>query len=92
MKWNPDAWEEGDEECIELAVLNSFYNDMYESNLDWILMNWIAGLSREIERSLYCCCVDMRIDASPARSIEKLGEMYSYSIPISESRQEMMRR
>lgn len=54
--WSHDYGEEEEEEGeVDLLkeALNSFYNDMSESRLDWILilMNWIAELSRGIERS-----------------------------------------
>jgi hypothetical protein len=53
MMWNHDLREEGeeDEECMLTVVSNSFYNDIYDPCRDWILMNWIAGLSKGIERS-----------------------------------------
>ena len=52
MMWSRDlgAGEE-DEEYLWTVVLNSFYNDKSDPCLDWILMNWTAGLSRGIERS-----------------------------------------
>ena len=57
MKWNRDLREDGegeeDEVCMLMltVMLNSFYNDKSDPCLDWILMNWIAGLSKGIERS-----------------------------------------
>ena len=52
MMWSRDlgAGEE-DEGYWMTVVLNSFYNDKSDPCLDWILMNWTAGLSRGIERS-----------------------------------------
>lgn len=54
--WSHDYGEEEEGEVdMLMEVLNSFYNDKSESRLDsiliLILMNWIAGLSRGIERS-----------------------------------------
>jgi hypothetical protein len=53
MMWNRDVREEGEEDegCVLNVMLKSFYNDIYDPYLDWILMNWIAGLSKGIERS-----------------------------------------
>lgn len=52
MMWSRDfpAGEE-DGGYLSTVVLNSFYNDKSDPCLDWILMNWTAGLSREIVRS-----------------------------------------
>jgi hypothetical protein len=53
MMWNRDLREEGEEDegCMLIVMLISFYNDKSDPCLDWILMNWIAGLSKGIERS-----------------------------------------
>ena len=53
MMWNRDSGEEveEDEGCMLIVMSNSFYNDKSDPCLDWIRMNWIAGLSKGIERS-----------------------------------------
>ena len=92
MMWNRDLRkEEGDEECMLIVVLNSFYNDIYVQCRDWILMNWIAGLSKGIERSLLAAVSICRKDASPARSIvRRLGVIEGRSIEINEGSMRMI--
>ena len=54
-------------------------------------MNWIAGLSKGIERSLLAAVSICRKDASPARSIvRRLGVIESRSIEISEGSMRMI--
>ena len=54
-------------------------------------MNWIAGLSKGIERSLLAAVLICRKDASPARSIvRRLGVIEGRSIEISEGSMRMI--